>query len=105
MAKDPTADVPISNEQILGIKFFAGTPVEAIQRHTEIGGYLVVPAAPALMKLNDDEEYRKAMQNADLALADSGLLALLWKMATGRKVTKISGITYLKHLLGSGGIQ
>jgi N-acetylglucosaminyldiphosphoundecaprenol N-acetyl-beta-D-mannosaminyltransferase len=92
-------------DRVLGISFFTGTVAEAVKQHLSKGGYLVVPAAPALMKLKDDEEYRKAMQNADLALADSGLLALLWKMATGRKLTKISGITYLKHLLGPDGIQ
>jgi UDP-N-acetyl-D-mannosaminuronic acid transferase (WecB/TagA/CpsF family) len=96
---------PCRCDRVLGISFFTGTVADAVEQHGVNGGYLVVPAAPALMKLNDDEEYRKAMQNTDLALADSGLLALLWKMATGRKLRKISGISYLKHLLGPNGIQ
>lgn len=95
----------MQSDRVLGISFFTGTVEAAAERHAKNGGYLVIPAAPALMKLNDDDEYRKAMQNADLALADSGLLALLWKVATGRKLTRISGITYLRQLLGRGGIQ
>lgn len=95
----------MQSDRVLGILFFTGTVAEAVKSHGDNGGYLVIPAAPALMKLKDDEEYRKAMQNADLALADSGLLVLLWKMATGRKLTRVSGITYLKQLLGPDGIR
>jgi exopolysaccharide biosynthesis WecB/TagA/CpsF family protein len=60
---------------------------------------MVVPASPALIKLKYDEDYRRALQNADLALADSGLVVALWRIATGRKLRKISGIAYLRCLL------
>lgn len=89
-------------ERILGIPFFTGTVDEAVAHHIQNGGYVVIPAAPALMKLNHDEGYRRAMQSADLVIADSGLLVLLWRLATGRKLQNISGITYLKALLGAG---
>ena len=92
-------------QRILGIPFFTGTVGAAVEHHGRNGGYVVIPAAPALIKLRYDEEYRRAMQNADLALADSGLLALLWRLATGRRLTRISGITYFKHLFQHGGIQ
>jgi UDP-N-acetyl-D-mannosaminuronic acid transferase (WecB/TagA/CpsF family) len=92
-------------ERILGVSFFTGTVAEAVERHVANGGYLVIPAAPALLKLNYDEEYRRAMQKADLALADSGLLALLARAATGGRLRNISGISYFKHLLGSDGIR
>ena len=86
-------------EQILGVPFFAGPVAEAVERHVQSGGYVVIPAAPALIKLNYDEEYRRAMQSADLALADSGLLVLLWRIATGKKINRISGISYFKQLV------
>lgn len=89
-------------EQILGVRFFTGTVEAAIARHAETGGFLVIPAAPALIKLNYDEEYRRAMQSADVALADSGLLVLLWRLATGRKLRKISGISYFRELCEQG---
>lgn len=92
-------------ERLLGIPFFTGTLDEAVEQHVRDGGYLVIPAAPALIKLNYDEEYRGAMQNADLALVDSGLVVFLWRIATGRKLKRISGIAYFKNLLARGGIR
>jgi UDP-N-acetyl-D-mannosaminuronic acid transferase (WecB/TagA/CpsF family) len=92
-------------ERILGIPFFTGTVEEAVEFHGRNGGYIVIPAAPALIKLNYDEEYRRAMQGADLALADSGLLVFVWRFATGRKGKNISGISYFKQLFERGGIQ
>ena len=76
-----------------------------MKRHTEAGGYVVIPAGPALLKLSYDDHYRRAMQSADLALADSGLLVSLWRMATGERVTRISGISYLRQLLEEGAVQ
>lgn len=96
MPDDSTS--PIQTERVLGIRFFSGRVEEAVDDHVRNGGYLVIPAAPALLKLNYDEEYRRAMQNADLALADSGLLVLLWRITGGKKLSRISGINYFKHL-------
>ncbi|HEX8898758.1 MAG TPA: WecB/TagA/CpsF family glycosyltransferase [Chthoniobacterales bacterium] len=91
-------------ERILGIPFFSGSVAEAVERHVQNGGYLVIPAAPPLIKLNYDDEYRRAMENADLALADSGLLVLLARVATGRKLSRISGIDYFKHFFEQQGV-
>ena len=89
----------IDHERVLGISFFNGTPAEAVEHLKLTGGLAVMPAAPALIKLNYDTDYRLALQKADLALADSSLLVLLWKLARRRRLNKISGITYLKCLL------
>lgn len=62
------------------------------------GGLMVVPAAPALVKLQTDEGYRRALVSADMAIADSGAMVLLWKIFTGRRVERISGLKFLKHL-------
>ena len=88
-----------ADEQILGIRFFNGGPADAVEQLAHTGGYMVVPASPALINLKYEEDYRRALQNADLALADSGLLVVLWRIATGRKLSKVSGIAYLKCLL------
>jgi N-acetylglucosaminyldiphosphoundecaprenol N-acetyl-beta-D-mannosaminyltransferase len=87
------------SEKILGIQFFNGEPAEAVDQLARTGGYMVVPASPALINLKYDEDYRRALQNADLALADSGLLVILWRIATGHRLRKVSGIAYLKCLL------
>ncbi|PZR72007.1 MAG: glycosyltransferase [Chthoniobacterales bacterium] len=105
MNPDPNAAPRVPTERVLGIEFFSGTAAEAVEHLARHGGYAVIPAGPALMKLNYDEDYRRAMQSADLALADSGLLALMWRIATGRKLRNISGITFLKQLLGSAEIR
>src|SRR5438552_14302959 len=87
------------HDRVLGISFFNGTAAQAVEHLKGTGGLAVMPASPALIKLNYDTEYRLALQKADLALADSGLLVLLWRLVSGRRLRKISGITYLKCLL------
>src|ERR1700730_2690704 len=88
-----------STEQILGINFFNGTVDEAVDVMSRNGGLLVVPAAPALVKLESDEGYRRALVSADMAIADSGAMVLLWRILTGRRVERISGLKFLKHLV------
>jgi UDP-N-acetyl-D-mannosaminuronic acid transferase (WecB/TagA/CpsF family) len=88
-----------STEQILGIKFFNGSVDEAVDVMSSNGGLLVVPAAPALVKLGNDEIYRRALISADMAIADSGAMVLLWRIFTGRRVERISGLKFLKRLV------
>ena len=92
-------------ERILGIGFFNGSAGEAVEQMKAPGGCLVIPPSPALMKLNHDGNYRRALQQADLVLPDSGLLTLVWKVTTGRVIRKISGIDYLKRLLDDVSLQ
>src|SRR5712672_1274541 len=87
-----------SPEQILGVRFFNGTVDEAVASLSSTGGLLVVPAAPALVKLSEDEDYRRALTSADMVIADSGAMVLLWKIFTGRRVERISGLKFLKRL-------
>ena len=88
-----------SIEAILGVRFFNGTVDEALHTMSADGGLLVVPAAPALVKLSEDEDYRRALTSADMAIADSGAMVLLWKIFTGRRVERISGLKFLKRLV------
>jgi N-acetylglucosaminyldiphosphoundecaprenol N-acetyl-beta-D-mannosaminyltransferase len=85
--------------QILGVKFFNGSVDEAVDVMCRQGGLLVVPAAPALVNIQYDEAYRRALLEADLAIADSGFMVLSWKILRGGTVTRISGLSYLKRLL------
>jgi exopolysaccharide biosynthesis WecB/TagA/CpsF family protein len=88
-----------SIEAILGVRFFNGTVEEAVDTMSANGGLLVVPAAPALVKLSEDEDYRRALTSADMVIADSGAMVLLWKIFTGRHVERISGLKFLKRLV------
>ena len=85
--------------QILGIKFFGGTSREAVEEITRTGGLLVAPAAPSMINLCRDEDYRQALLEAQLAIADSGFMVLLWKLFNGEKVSRISGLEHVKRLL------
>src|SRR5437879_3839006 len=86
-------------ETILGIHFFNGTVDQAVDAMSANGGLLVVPAGPTLVKLSEDAEYRRALVSADMAIADSGAMVLFWKIFTGRRVERISGLKYLKRLV------
>jgi N-acetylglucosaminyldiphosphoundecaprenol N-acetyl-beta-D-mannosaminyltransferase len=88
-------------ERILGVRFFNGAAPDAVDYITRVGGYTVVPAAPALVKIESDPAYRRALLEADLAIADSGFMVLLWRMLRGRTIARISGLKYLRVLLAN----
>jgi UDP-N-acetyl-D-mannosaminuronic acid transferase (WecB/TagA/CpsF family) len=84
--------------RILGVRFFVGDAPEAV----ELGarpGLVVVPAAPALMELARDGDYRRALLEADLAITDSGFMVLLWNLMKRDCIHRVSGLEYLKILL------
>lgn len=84
--------------QILGVSFFVGEAGRAVEIGAQ-GGLVVVPAAPALIQLESDVEYRRALQNADLAITDSGFMVILWRLMTGERIQRVSGLEYLRLLL------
>jgi N-acetylglucosaminyldiphosphoundecaprenol N-acetyl-beta-D-mannosaminyltransferase len=87
-------------QQILGVRFFVGSVSEIVEKISRTGGVVVVPAAPAMVRLRyQNEQYRRALADADFAIADSGLMVLLWKILKRENVTRISGLAYLKHLI------
>jgi UDP-N-acetyl-D-mannosaminuronic acid transferase (WecB/TagA/CpsF family) len=84
--------------QILGLQFFTGNPVQAVEFMSS-GGLLVMPAAPALKDLPHNPAYREALLNADLTITDSGFMVLLWNFIQRDNVPRISGLAYLRELL------
>src|SRR5258707_6885871 len=88
-----------STVQILGIRFFNGHVDEAVASMFQHGGFLVAPSGTCFARLREDESYRRAVLAADLAIADSGLMVVLWRLLERAKVGRISGLKYLKHLL------
>ena len=88
-----------STVQILGIRFFSGDVDEAVAAMFRHGGFLVAPSGTCFVRLREDERYQRAVLAADLAIADSGLMVVLWRVLRGENVARISGLKYLKHLL------
>jgi N-acetylglucosaminyldiphosphoundecaprenol N-acetyl-beta-D-mannosaminyltransferase len=84
--------------QILGIRFFVGEAQRAIHL-LQNGGLLVVPAAPALKNLAEDRDYRDALLGADVAIADSGLMVMIWNLLQKDHIRRLSGLKYLRELL------
>ena len=88
-----------ATRQILGVKFFNGDVDEAVALMVRHGGFLVAPSGTCFARLRDDEPYRRAMLAADLAIGDSGLMIVMWRLLRGEKVPRFSGLKYLKRLL------
>lgn len=86
-------------EQILGIRFFNGRPGDAVSLTSRSGGLLVAPSGTCFQRLLEDDDYRRAIASADIALPDSGLMVTLWRLLRGRSINRISGLAYLKALL------
>jgi N-acetylglucosaminyldiphosphoundecaprenol N-acetyl-beta-D-mannosaminyltransferase len=86
-------------QQILGIRFFDGNVEEAVAVMSGHGGFLIAPSGTCFARLGEDESYRRAMLAADLAIADSGLMVLIWRLLRRQKIGRISGLRYLQQLL------
>ncbi len=89
--------VPIVT-QILGVRFSSGNASELVQLGV-LGGLVVVPSAPVLVESQASPTLSQALKEADLAIADSGLMILLWRIFTGERLERVSGLEYLKELL------
>jgi UDP-N-acetyl-D-mannosaminuronic acid transferase (WecB/TagA/CpsF family) len=80
--------------KILGIDFYNGQ-VNGVVNSLKSGGLLVVPSAPGLASIKNDITYYKSLQAADIAIADSGYMSLLWNLTHSKKVNRISGLEFL----------
>jgi N-acetylglucosaminyldiphosphoundecaprenol N-acetyl-beta-D-mannosaminyltransferase len=87
-----------ASRTILGISFFQGSAQQAIDR-VHSGGLVVVPAAPALKDLETNAGYREALLHADLVIADSAFMVLIWNLLQRDSITRLSGLEYLRALL------
>ena len=86
-------------QQILGIRFLVGDAQEVIDEVARNGGLVVVPSGPGLKTLPHDARYRQALLGADFAIADSGLMVLLWNLIQRESIPKLSGLKYMRALI------
>ena len=78
----------VSSRQILGIQFFNGDVEEAVGLMLQRGGLLVAPSGTCFARLRADKIYRRAVLAADLAIADSGLMVVLWRLLRRENVQR-----------------
>jgi UDP-N-acetyl-D-mannosaminuronic acid transferase (WecB/TagA/CpsF family) len=83
---------------IFGVKFLLD-PYPAAKNLLEQGTFMVVPSGPGLSTIYKDKLYHQAIQNADFAIPDSGLLVLLLKYLKNIPVKKLSGLGFLRQFL------
>ena len=69
------------------------------------GGLVVVPSAPVLVALESNPALREALSDADLAITDSGLMVLLWRVLQRERIIRVSGLEYLRLLLADPGFK
>ena len=87
-------------QRIIGLEFFEGSAPSAVDEALVRRGLVVAPSGTCFTRLQRDEVYRMAMTHADLVLPDSGFMVLLWRLLRRRRLNRISGLAYLKELLG-----
>jgi N-acetylglucosaminyldiphosphoundecaprenol N-acetyl-beta-D-mannosaminyltransferase len=98
-------DGPARFQRILGVRFFVGSAQGAIDQICLNGGIVVVPAAPALKNLTHDQRYREALLGADFAIPDSVLMVMIWNLMQRDRIPKLSGLKYLRTLIGQPSIR
>jgi UDP-N-acetyl-D-mannosaminuronic acid transferase (WecB/TagA/CpsF family) len=86
---------------ILGIPFFNSTLANLLGHLNDNGGLMVVPSAPVLASVTEDKETYKALIESDIAIADSGLMVLLWNIISNPKIKKLSGFAFIDFFLNN----
>lgn len=85
--------------KVLGIHFFDGMLDEGIEEMMQ-GRLALFPSGPGIAEdYVHSESYREALQCADLVFADSGAMVLLWRIFSGERLRRLSGLKVLRQLL------
>ena len=90
---------------ILGIRF-ADLPAQQLVNQALKGGLVVVPSGPGLaVDLLKSHDYRTAVTEADIAVADSGAMVLCMKLFHRKRVQRVSGLQFLQVLLSQEALK
>ncbi len=81
-----------------GISFYDLSFNKILSKLNE-GGYLVAPAASALINIKNNAEYYESLKNAKIAIFDSGFFCLLLKLKKIFYPRKFSGYLFLHKFL------
>jgi len=94
----------INTLKILGIDFFNGNVKQVVQI-LKSGGLLVVPSGPGLNTIEEDPIYYRSLRSADLVIADSGYMALIWNIIKKEKISRISGLEFLVEFFADADVK
>lgn len=99
MANDPLT------VRVLGVDFFPGSLAEACHRAAK-GGLLTAPSGPGLADdLVREPAYRRALESSDTVLTDSAFMVWLWRLRSGRRLPRNSGLAFLRLWMKSEVMQ
>jgi N-acetylglucosaminyldiphosphoundecaprenol N-acetyl-beta-D-mannosaminyltransferase len=84
--------------KLFDINFLNGD-YDTVSEKLKNGGLMVVPAAPALATIKEDQLYYNALLNSDFAIPDSGLMVLVLKIFKFIRIKKLSGLAFLDKFL------
>lgn len=87
--------------KILGVRFYI-SDLEDLLELVPDGGLIVAPSAPVMVRLSEDTAHREAVEGADMAITDSAFMVILWLLATGERIRRISGLRLLRGLFARG---
>ena len=93
---------PVKNgefRRILGISFFVGSATEAVSRMKKGGCWW--SHRTRLKDMTANTSCRDALLNADLAIADSGFMVLVWNWLEHDSILKVSGLESSANCCGS----
>lgn len=83
-------------EAVLGVRFFSGSLAQACETAAD-GGLLTAPSGPGLAcDLRREPAYRRALQHSDVVLTDSAFMVILWRLRTGKRLPRNSGLAFLR---------
>ena len=87
-----------------GIKFYNWT-FNKILKKLNKGGYLVAPAASALVSIKRNKIYYNSLKQSTCAIFDSGFFCILLRAFQIYSPTKLSGFLFLKKFLNDRKIK
>ncbi len=92
-------------QNVLGLRFYKKN-LDSLLKKLGLGSFLIAPSAPSILGLREDPYYRESVEAADIAIVDSGLMALCWNITHPSKIIRrISGYRFLDALLKSKRLQ
>lgn len=96
----------IKKESILGIPFACGTLKQLMDLALDGRGLVVAPSAPCLVLAYKDSDYAQQLAASQLAIADSGAMVLIWRLARRKSLLRrVSGLAFLKAILNDSRIR
>jgi UDP-N-acetyl-D-mannosaminuronic acid transferase (WecB/TagA/CpsF family) len=90
----------IQTVKILQIPFAIGNVAQLTDAVLNLRGLITAPSAPCLVLAAKDPAYSRQLAASKLALADSGAMVLMWRLARpATPLRRVSGLAFLKEIL------